>query len=141
MSVKLNDLTTYVLEAEEAWHDYCMIYDIENPWQKIREIQKEINNQSYNIRIDNDYQEQLKQAKIYRDQYMCNREIWKGVYIFKNFGYDALIKFAQLHSKDETALSCDVAFWRWFEQINPCDGAEGQCSFECINFNNCYKKF
>ena len=65
------------------------------------------------------------------DKYMDDREIWVGNYILKNFGYDALIIFAQTHGQEETA------FQEWFAQIEPCAGIEAQCSIFCLKFLEC----
>lgn len=135
-----------LFEAENLWHDYCNIHGIEDPWERIRKIKNEYtrfydtfdehDNKIGHIDWDdptNDQKRRLEEAKKYRDQYIENREIWKANYLFKNFGYDALINFAQTHPFEKSALS------QWVEQVYPCEGAYGQCNFACPVFHNCPK--
>ena len=129
--------------AYEAWHEYCKNNNIKDPWQFEREIEKEYTHygekiingvKAWTINYDNpneDQRKRLAECHKYRDKYMDDREIWVGNYILKNFGYDALIIFAQTHGQEETA------FQKWFEQIEPCDGQEAQCSMFCLKFLEC----
>ena len=142
-----------ILDAEMAWHHYCLENDIIDPWEWIDACEKQVNKQWETIddkrhkifhfdivpleEWPNELREEYKLAKTYRDQYMCDREVWKGQYILDNYGYNALIFFAQTHSQEETALKCDKAFWKWFEQVEPCDGQEEQCSMFCLKFLEC----
>ena len=139
--------------AHEAWHDYCSDHNIKDPWvlmrkceNKINKTWKEINDKGHEItHIDfhpknewpADILKEYQELEKYRDQYMCDREIWEGKYILKNFGYNTLIKFAQTHSKSKTASKSDKAFNDWFAKIYPCEGKERQCNFACPVFNNC----
>lgn len=133
--------------AYEAWHKYCKDNNIKDPWQLEREIEKEYTQYgeetingvtAWTIKWDDPTAEQkqrLAECHRYRDKYMEDREIWVGNYILKNFGYDALIIFAQTHSFKETA------FQKWFTQIEPCAGIEGQCNIFCHKFLSCpYRK-
>ena len=128
-----------LFQADDLWHDYCNIYGIEDPWELINKIKNEythktVDKYTWSIEYGQPNEDQikrLKEAEKYRDQYIENREIWKANYIFKNFGYDALISFAQTHPFEKTALSRSV------EQVYPCEGAYGQCNFACPVFHNC----
>lgn len=139
--------------THEAWYDYCQENNIKDPWvlmrtceDKVNKHWQEINDKGHTVWYAEIHSkdewpaeilEEYNKLKNYRDQYMCDREIWEGEYILKNFGYDVLIKFAQTHSQGETAPSYDKAFHEWFAKVYPCEGAEKQCSFACPVFNNC----
>lgn len=153
----LSENGSKIFSAQMAWQDYCYKHHIEDPWKLLRNCENKINKhwseidehghtiwkaQIYNINewpqdIQNEYNKLIE----YRDQYMCDREIWEGKYILKNFGYDVLSIFAQAHSQEETALKCDRAFWDWFAHINSCEGANGQCAIFCEHIGNCEKEF
>lgn len=150
-NIILNEDSSKIFWAHEAWQNYCIKNKIQDPFKLIRDIEDEYHHykeifdekghhKGTEITIDDPTEEQqkrLKKAKEYRDSYMISREIWKGKYIFKNFGYNILSKFAQTHSLSETAPSYDKAFHQWHRTIHPCDGADGQCSFACPIFYNC----
>ena len=129
--------------AYEAWREYCKDNNIKDPWQLEREIEKEYTHYgeevidgitAWTVKWDNptiEQKQRLAECHKYRDKYIDDREIWVGNYILKNFGYDALIIFAQAHDKAETA------FHEWFAQIEPCAGIERQCDMFCHKFLNC----
>lgn len=139
--------------THEAWHDYCEENKIADPWVLIRECESKINKHWKEIDKNGhtiwhmeiyskdewpeDLREEYNKLVKYRDQYMCDREVWEGEYMLKNFGYDLLTKFAQTHSRGETASQQDRAFYEWYEQVHPCEGADKQCNFACPVFNNC----
>lgn len=132
--------------AYEAWHKYCKDNNIKDPWHLEREIEKEYTQYgeetidgitAWTIKQDDptiEQKQRLAECHKYRDKYMEDREIWVGNYILKNFGYDALIIFAQAHNNPKTA------FQKWFTQIEPCTGIEGQCNIFCHKFLNCLYK-
>lgn len=140
-----------IFHTHEAWHNHCAENKIKDPFKLIRDIENEYHHykelydenghhRGTQIIIDDptkEQQERLKRAKEYRENYMISREIWEGKYIFKNFGYNVLSKFAQQHQQGETAPSYDKAFHEWYKTVYPCESAEKQCAFSCPVFHNC----
>ena len=148
--VVLSETGSKLFWAHEAWHDHCLKNNIANPWKLMRECEdkvnkhwKEVNEKGHTIwyaeiRSKDEWPEEIlneyKKLEAYRDQYMCDREIWEGQYILENYGYDTLITFAQTHRQDETAPPYDRAFHEWFKHVKPCEGADGQCHIACELF-------
>ena len=148
----LNEISSKFLLAYEAWHNYCEENNIDDPWMLLNNFREKTHkhwkdkNDVWHIEIhsENDLSDEQKKEydKLikYRNQYMCEREIWEGKYILENFGYDVLSKFAQTHSQSKTALPSDKAFFDWMAQVHPCEGADGQCTFACPIFYSCALK-
>ena len=74
-----------ILEAEQAWEDYCKENNIENTL-------KNNDRQAYNI---------------YKDQ----KDIWIGQYLLENYGCDELIFFAQVHSGGQSGPPSPFVQW------------------------------
>lgn len=136
-------------EAHEAWHEYCDTKGIADPWTLIRNLEDE-----YIIRIYNDKEWYVKmyepndeqKAKMkdllkYRDEYMCERDVWQGQYIFDNYGYAQAKKYVDLNTRYTENEPYSIAVRQWFNILRPCEGKEGQCSFVCPVFQTCpYKE-
>lgn len=137
--------------AQDAWRNYCAIKHIVDPFELIRKIKDEYHHyqelydedghwRGTQVTIDDpteDQLERIKEAEIYRDKYMADREIWVGKYLLKKYGYDTLSNFAQSHRQGESAQSYDKAFYEWFRTVLPCDGSKGDCSIFCPHFDSC----
>jgi len=132
-------IDNFFLDAIEAWNHWVSEHKIRNPFEEKMKIFEERYVPIYNpdgstsFIINDKTEEQIEQEeelKVYTKKFITEREIWKGQYILENYGYSALIKFAQTH------LPEDTPFWEWFERIRPCDGPEGQCVIFCPYFNN-----
>ena len=136
--------------AYDAWKMHCVKEHIQDPWKLEEKIRNEfthhyktIDEKGYDVwHIDydeptEDQKERLKKAHEYRDEYMAEREKWVGNYLFENFGYNTLSKFAQTHVQGKTAPSYDRAFNNWYAKVYPCEGADKQCNFACPVFNSC----
>ena len=147
--VILNEQESKVLNAYFEWDKYVAKENIYNPFIGKRHLSDEItetykDSEGQTIIKINDKTEAQKIKDEELDEYIplfiAKREIWVGQYILKNYGYNSLINFAQTHSKGETAQSYDRDFWKWFENIKPCEGKNGKCSIFCHDFNNCNKE-
>ena len=149
MNCKLN-----FFQVDHAWQQHCIDQNIKDPWvlmnqceNKVNKHWKEIDDKGNEVwcidfHLKEEWPpellEEYNQLKLYRDQYLCDREIWEGEYILENFGYDALIEFAQMHRLSETAPAYNRAFHEWYHNVRPCEGKEGQCNLLCLMFgNNC----
>lgn len=156
MAIELTEKGSQIFKAHEAWQEYCRNNKIKDPWVLLQNCENKVNRhwQEFDEKghliwhadiyskdeWPKDVLEEYNNLEKYRDQYMIDREVWTGQYILKNFGYDTLKTFAQTHCRTKTALDSDKAFNKWFAQIRPCDGAEGQCNFSCPIFYSCAVK-
>ena len=142
MVIHVSEFGSHCLEANDAWENYLLKNNICNPineqW-KLRDMvttYREENGTTFIEKRDftEEEQERYNQLSSEINKFLSNKEIWVGNYLFKNFGYDDLIKFAQTHLTDKTA------FQKWLGQQIPCEGITGQCDMlACPVFNNCPK--
>ena len=79
----------------------------------------------------------MKDLLKYRDEYMCERDVWQGQYIFDNYGYEQAKKYVDLNTRYTENKPYSIATLQWFNNLRPCDGKERQCSFICPSFYNC----
>jgi len=146
----LSETGSKIFWAHDAWHEHCEEEGIADPWQLMRECSDKVN--KHWVETDKkgrttwyaetkskdewpkEILEEYKKLEAYRDEYMCDREIWEGQYILKEYGYETLLAFARNHGHNQ---EYDLAFWDWFITVLPCEGYTGQCSFDCPVIGNC----
>lgn len=136
---------TINFEAHEAWHEYCINNNKPDPWKLIRDLENEYIIRTYNDkewRIEMNEPNDIQKARMedllkYRDEYMCDRDVWEGQYIFDNYGYEQVKKYVNLHTQYTENEPYSIAVRQWFNNLRPCISAEGQCSFACPVFNTC----
>lgn len=129
--------------AYNEWLTFCCINRIPNPFEMLDELRAEyteynkLENGAVQVIIHDMSEEQKnrqKELEKYRDWYIEEREFFKGRFLFKNYGYNALSNFAQWHpSQNCTALQ------EWYRNVRPCEGGDGQCLMFCPIFNECNK--
>ena len=132
-------------EAHEAWQQYCADVGRADPWVLIRNLEDEYTIRTYNDkewRIEmnepNDEQKaRMKDLLKYRDDYMCERDVWEGQYIFDNYGYAQAEKYVNLNTRFTENEPYSIAVRQWFNNLWPCASAEGQCAFSCPVFQTC----
>lgn len=132
-------------EAHEAWQQYCADVGRADPWVLIRNLEDEYTIRTYNDkewRIEmnepNDKQKaRMKDLLKYRDDYMCERDVWEGQYIFDNYGYAQAEKYVNLNTRFTENEPYSIAIRQWFNNLRPCASAEGQCAFSCPVFQTC----
>lgn len=132
-------------EAHEAWHQYCADVGRADPWTLIRDLENEYiirtyNDKEWHIEMNEPNDEQkakMKDLLKYRDEYMCERDVWQGQYIFDNYGYAQAKKYVDLNTRYTENEPYSIAVRQWFNNLRPCEGKEGQCSFVCPVFNTC----
>ena len=136
-------------EAHEKWHEYCINNNKPDPWKLIRDLENEYIIRTYN---DKEWRIEMKEPNVeqkakmedllkYRDEYMCERDVWEGQYIFDNYGYEQVKKYVDLHTRYTENEPYSIAVRQWFNNLRPCEGKNGQCSFVCPVFQTCpYKE-
>lgn len=136
-------------EANEAWNEYCADVGRANPWKLIRGLEDEYiihthNDKEWRIEMNEPNDEQkarMEDLLKYRDEYMCERDVWQGQYVFDNYGYAQAEKYVDLHTRYTENEPYSIAVRQWFNNLRPCAGAERQCSFVCPVFQTCpYKE-
>lgn len=73
-------------EAHEAWWQYCADIERADPWKLIRDLEDEYiihiyNDKEWYIKMNEPNDEQkarMKDLLKYRDEYMCERNVWQG---------------------------------------------------------------
>lgn len=129
--IALTNGQVHNFQAQEAWRKYCLKNNIKDPWILIEQCQSKIDEYSKRD-CPRELFDRYYELQTYKDKYIYDRDVWQGKYILKNFGYNAFSKFAQTHPFSKDALPKE-----WEQDVYPCDGAEGQCSFVCPVFYNC----
>jgi hypothetical protein len=132
-------------EAHEAWHEYCINNNKPDPWKLIRDLENEYTIYTHNDkewRIEMNEPNDIQKARMedllkYRDEYMCERDVWQGQYIFDNYGYAQAEKYVDLHTRYTENEPYSIAVRQWFDNLRPCVGAERQCAFSCPVFQTC----
>ena len=142
-------------DVQDAWMYFCEQNNKPDPWHLIKELEDEYthydtdcDNQgrviSWNIQVNDQTEEQkerMRELIKYRDEYMCERDVWKGQYIFENYGYVEAEKYVNLNTRFTENEPYAIAVRRWFNNLHPCESKEGQCSFICPVFQTCpYKE-
>lgn len=121
------------LEAYEAWHEYCINNNKPDPWKLIRDLENEYIIHTYNDKewcIEMNEPNDIQKARMedllkYRDEYMCERDVWQGQYIFDNYGYEQTKKYVDLKIQYTENEPYSIAVCQWFNNLRPCAGAEG----------------
>lgn len=99
-----------ILEADEAWYQFCEKANIKNPFFNIR-----------NTTSDE------------RNQYRRMRDRWVVEWLMENKGYEIAAFCASLRNDNVNDL------WWWFENMYPCE-YNADCNIFCKNFKNCCKE-
>lgn len=136
---------TINFEAHEAWRQYCEDVGRADPWKLIRDLEDEYiihiyNDKEWYVKMNEPNDEQkarMKDLLKYRDEYMCERDVWEGQYIFDNYGYAQAEKYVNLHTRYTENEPYSIAVRQWFNNLRPCASTEGQCAFSCPVFQTC----
>lgn len=157
----LDNYSNAIFSAEEAWYEHCKENNIEDPVQKLIELEEEkeqitemedaveeapaMAEECFENRIDY-YEPQRGRAyrqdpfQAYGEKYKAFKQYKKIYSATKNLwiGNYLLQNFGyDVLSNFAQTHSSDEALLTWFNAVHPCDGFNGQCSIFCSIFGTC----
>jgi len=136
MIVKQQGIT--ILEADNAWHNYCKMVNIKNPWNELAKLnQKYFHKELINGVIcykmfpySKEDEEKKKKIRAKFQPYRNLEDQWSLMWVYENKGYEEAAAFAKLRNNSHNDLM------KIFMSLCPCDKGQN-CSIFCHNFIKC----